>query len=199
MFCSFAIPFLACPYWLLEWRTRDYARFDSQRGRTASGRHRGAANNGIAARTRVPRVWRAGHQLRWMDWRFADARRERFPICGVNVADRKCRARDLAEPGSAPPSTRTRPGKRRTRSGCASFSLELPFARPAGVRSNADSIRHWGVRFDCSTRGNRGNPPNMARLGTVTRATRTFRSSHDAGNYRVPEKTRRSVSTASSL
>src|SRR6266576_2855369 len=34
---------------------------------------------------------------------------------------------------------------------------------------------------------------NMARLGTVTRATRTFRLSHDAGNNRAPETTRRSV------
>src|SRR5215475_1652721 len=101
MFSSFAISFLESPDWLLEWRTRDYARFDSQRGRTASGRHRGPANNGIVARTRLPRVWRAGHQLRRMGGRFADARRKRFPICGINVADRKCRTRDLAKPGSA--------------------------------------------------------------------------------------------------
>ena len=31
------------------------------------------------------------------------------------------------------------------------FHLELAFARPAAVRSNADSVRHWGIRFDCST------------------------------------------------
>ena len=85
-----------------------------------------------------------------------------------------------------------RPGKRRARSGCAPFSLEFAFTRAAGVRSNADSIRHRGLRFDCSTRGNRGNSPNMAGLETVTRATRTFRSSHDAGNNRAPEPTRRS-------
>src|SRR5882724_7849124 len=128
-----------------------------------------------------------------MDWRAADAGGERFPICGLNVADRKRRERDLAQPGSASYSARTGPGKRRARSGCAAFSSELAFARPAGVRSHEDSIRHRRIRFDCSTCGNRSDPPNMARLGIVTRATRTFRLSHDAGNNRAPETTRRLV------
>src|SRR5712672_2043309 len=128
-----------------------------------------------------------------MDWRAADARGEQFPICDVNVADRERRARHLAQSGNASSSARTGPGKHRARSGCAAFSSELAFARPSGLRSHADSIRHRGIRFDCSTCGNRSNPPNMARLGTVTRATRTFRLSHDAGNNRAPETTRRSV------
>src|SRR6516165_2081689 len=89
MFYPFAIPLLACPDWLLEWRASDHTGFNSQRGRSASGRHRVASNNGIIAGTRLPRVRRAGHQLRRMDRCAADACGERFPICGVNVADRK--------------------------------------------------------------------------------------------------------------
>src|SRR6476646_571429 len=133
----------------------------------------------------------AGYQLRRMDWRAADARGERFPIRGVDVADRKYRAGHLAKPGSASYSARTGPGKHRARSGCATFSFELAFAWPSGVRSHEDSIRHRGIRFDCSTCGNRSHPPSMARLGTITSATRTFRPSHDAGNNRVLETTRR--------
>src|SRR5258707_9490250 len=128
-----------------------------------------------------------------MDLRAADARGEQFPICDVNVADRERRARHLAQSGNASYSARTGPGKHRARSGCAAFSSELAFARPSGVRSHEDSIRHRGIRFDRSTCGNRSDPPNMARLGTVTSATRTFRLSYDAGNNRAPETTRRSV------
>src|SRR5437773_7899201 len=128
-----------------------------------------------------------------MDWRAADAGGERFPICGLDVADREPRACHLAQSGSASSSAPTGPGKHRARAGCTAFSSELAFARPASVRSHEDSIRHRGIRFDCSTCGNRSNPPNMARLRTVTRATRTFRLSHDAGNNRAPETTRRLV------
>src|SRR4029077_8478439 len=95
--------------------------------------------------------------------------------------------------GSASYSARTGPGKHRARSGCTAFSSELAIARPSGVRSHANSIRHRGIRFDCSTCGNRSDPPNMARLGTITRATGTFRPSHDAGNNRALETTRRFV------
>src|SRR5882724_6938966 len=54
VFRSFAIPFFACPDWLLEWRTGDHTGSDSERGRTTSGRNRTAANNGIIAGTRLP-------------------------------------------------------------------------------------------------------------------------------------------------
>src|SRR5262249_31003594 len=63
--------------------------------------------------------------------------------------------------------------------------------RPAGVRSEANFIRHRGIRFDCATFRNRGDPPNVARLGIVTRATRTFWLSHDAGNNRAAQRARR--------
>src|SRR4029077_11330698 len=99
----------------------------------------------------------------------------------------------LAKPGSASYSARTGPGKYRARSGCTAFSFELSFARTSGVRSHEDSIRHRGIRLDCSTCGNRSDSPNMARLGPVTRATRTFRLSHDAGDNRALETTRRFV------
>src|SRR4029077_549098 len=95
--------------------------------------------------------------------------------------------------GSASYSARTGPGKHRARSGCTAFPFELAIPRPSGVRSHANSIRRRGIRFDCSTFGNRGDPPNMARIATVTRATRTFRLSHDARNNRAPEATRRFV------
>jgi 1-acyl-sn-glycerol-3-phosphate acyltransferase len=54
VFRSFAIPLFACPHWLLEWRTGDHTGSDSERGRTASGRNRTAANNGIIAGPRLP-------------------------------------------------------------------------------------------------------------------------------------------------
>src|SRR5215211_4669899 len=126
-----------------------------------------------------------------MDWRAADARGTRFPIRRINVADRERRACHLAQPGNASCAARTGPGKRRAGFGCAAFSSELAFARPSDLRSHKDSVRQRGIRFDCSTCGNRSDPPNMARLGTITRATRTFRLSHDAGNNRAPETTRR--------
>src|SRR6476646_2593673 len=125
-----------------------------------------------------------------MDWRAANARGERFPICGLNVTDRKHRAGHLAKPGSASYSARTGPGKYRARSGCTAFSFELSFARTSGVRSHEDSIRHRGIRLDCSTCGNRSDSPKMARLVTIASATRAFRPSHDAGNNRAPETTR---------
>src|SRR3954467_13713410 len=115
-----------------------------------------------------------------MDRGAADARGERFPICGVNVADRKHRAGHLAKPGSASYSARTGPGKHRARSGCATLSFELAFAWASPVRFDEDPFRHWGIRFDCSTCGNRSNPSSMVRLATITRATRAFRPSHDA-------------------
>src|SRR4051812_9259907 len=128
-----------------------------------------------------------------MGWRAADARGERFPICSVNVADRKYRAGHLAKSGSASYSAGTGPGKHRARSGCATFSFEFAFACASRVRSDKNSFRDGGIRFDCSTRGNRSDPPNMERLGTLTRATRTFRPSDDARNNRALETTRRLV------
>src|SRR3954468_4815724 len=54
VFCSFVIPFFACPQRLLEWRIGDHTGSDSECGRITSGRDRIAANNGIVAGTRLP-------------------------------------------------------------------------------------------------------------------------------------------------
>src|SRR4051812_3284798 len=126
-----------------------------------------------------------------MDRGAADARREGFSVCGLKVADCKHRTGHLAKPGSPSYSARIGPGKHRARSGCATFSFELAFAWPSRVRSHKDSFRHGGIRFDCATCGNRSDPSNMVRVETLTRATRTFRPSHDAGNNRPLEATRR--------
>ncbi len=86
LFPSPPLSLFAGPARLLEWRTCDHLRSHSQCRRLAPGRNRIAPVDGCIEGTRLPRVRRARHQLRRLDRRVTDAGRERFPLCGVNVA-----------------------------------------------------------------------------------------------------------------
>src|SRR5437879_12537243 len=98
MLHSSAIPLFACPAGLLERRACDYLRSHPQRGRIAAKRTRAEALDERISRTRLRRIRRARDQLRRMDRRVACDGRARPAFRCLDGADRKYRARDLAEP-----------------------------------------------------------------------------------------------------
>src|SRR5438552_17091641 len=107
MLPSTAIPLFTRAARLLERRACDHLRSHPQRGRIAARRNGAAAIDERIARTRLQRIRRARDQLRRMDRRVACDGRARSAFRRLDGANRKYRARDLAEPRSAvnPPRT----------------------------------------------------------------------------------------------